>query len=80
MITISSTWPLATIATLVVIEDACKIMKIEKTDQEEEQIDHFISLPFSSSSPIDFICSFNGWLVFVNHNNEILHLFDPVSN
>ncbi|KAH0448317.1 hypothetical protein IEQ34_022117 [Dendrobium chrysotoxum] len=42
--------------------------------------DLFISLPFSSSFPIVFFCSSNIWLVFVTHNSEIHHLFDPVSN
>ncbi|KAH0448916.1 hypothetical protein IEQ34_022716 [Dendrobium chrysotoxum] len=40
--------------------------------------DLFISLPLSSSSPIDIFCSSNSWLVFVTHNNKIHHLFDPM--
>ncbi|KAH0448456.1 hypothetical protein IEQ34_022256 [Dendrobium chrysotoxum] len=42
--------------------------------------DLFISLPFSSSSPIDFFCSSNIWLAFVTRNSEIHHLFNPISN
>ncbi|PKU87897.1 Putative F-box protein [Dendrobium catenatum] len=41
---------------------------------------YIISLPFSSSSPMSFFGSSNGWLVFIACKNETLHLFDPVSN
>ncbi|PKU87896.1 hypothetical protein MA16_Dca007838 [Dendrobium catenatum] len=42
--------------------------------------EHFVSLPFSSSFPISLFSRSNGWLIFKTRHNEILHLFDPVSN
>ncbi|KAH0449308.1 hypothetical protein IEQ34_023108 [Dendrobium chrysotoxum] len=42
--------------------------------------EHFISLPFSLSSPLCYFGSSNGWLVFRSYNNITLYFFDPLSN